>query len=327
MLKLKRYPNRSPYWYIRGTVAGVRIFESAETVERATAEEIRIRRETEILRSVKLGEQAPASFATAVATYLAAGKPGDYLTPLLDHFVETPISQIGQAEIDAAANALYPEAKASTLNRQVYGRMIAVLRAAKRANLPGSSTPMIEMRREEKPIIKPATDDYLDKLLPHCRPNLRSLLVFMTYTGLRTGPALRVVKDDIQDGYVVVGKEKNGDPRMTPLPAGWAYPEGGWGYETSQGVCKAIRSACKRAGVPYLKAHAIGRHGFAARFLKHGGSIKRLKEAGGWKKLAVVDETYGHLERTDVHDFMRGLSKKRAKSVQNNGQKGGDNAE
>jgi hypothetical protein len=59
----------------------------------------------------------------------------------------------------------------------------------------------------------------------------------------------------------------------------------------------------------------LGRHAFAARFLKAGGSIKRLKEAGGWKKLAVVDERYGHLEITEVHDFMRELSKNRAKSV------------
>ena len=37
---------------------------------------------------------------------------------------------------------------------------------------------------------------------------------------------------------------------------------------------------------------------------------------GGWKKLAVVDESYGHLERSDLHEKMRELSKKRGKSVE-----------
>ena len=54
-----------------------------------------------------------------------------------------------------------------------------------------------------------------------------------------------------------------------------------------------------------------------------GGGIKQLKEAGGWKKLAVVDQTYGHLEMTDVHDFVRGLSRNFAKPLQQKGDKNG----
>lgn len=39
--------------------------------------------------------------------------------------------------------------------------------------------------------------------------------------------------------------------------------------------------------------------------------IAKAKEAGGWKKLAVVDQSYGHLEQTAVHDVMRELSRKK----------------
>jgi site-specific recombinase XerD len=65
-----------------------------------------------------------------------------------------------------------------------------------------------------------------------------------------------------------------------------------------------------------MDGHQIGRHAFAARFLRAGGSLKALKHAGGWEKLAVVDSIYGHLEQAEVHEFMRKLSKGFAPSLQ-----------
>lgn len=315
MLRLKKYPKRSQNWFVRGTVAGVIVFESTGTADKGQAERYRLKREREVYDAARLGEVKPATFADAVTVYLNKGKGTRFLAQLLDHFKETPLPDIGQVEIDEAARTLYPNAKASTLNRQVYGPMVAVLRSAVRAKLPGASVPMIDRRQETKPEITPADDQHLDKLLPHLPGRLAALVLLMTYTGLRTGEALRVREQDIRDGFALVGRTKNGEPRMVPLPEGWEYPEGGWRMTTTVGFGKALRRAHKAAGLPYRDGHEIGRHAFAARFLKAGGSIKRLKEAGGWKKLAVVDERYGHLEITEVHDFMRELSRKRAKSV------------
>jgi integrase len=311
MLKLKRFKN-SPNWYVRGTVAGVKIFESSGTDKRPQAEEYRLKREREIYDEAKLGKVPPATFADAVEAYIirARGKNVDYAGRLLDHFKEKPLTEIGQYEIDKAAKELYPNCKASTLNRMVYGPAIAVLRAAARAKLPGSSVPLIMMLDEEKPLVDPAGEEHLEKLVPFLKPGLQELILLMSYTGLRTGEALKVKASDItKDGkFVVVGKTKNGDPRMVPLPYGWTYPTSGWGYQTTQGVGAALRQAHTIARLPYKDGHQLGRHTFAARFLAAGGSIKRLKEAGGWKKLAVVDDTYGHLEMTEVHEFVRGLS-------------------
>jgi integrase len=315
MLALKRYPKRSKNWFVRGTVAGVELFESTGTSEKHLAEQYRLKRERQVYEEAALGKSRPATFADAVTVYLNKGKRGRFLTPLLDHFKEKPLQDIGQVEIDEAARVLYPEAKASTLNRQVYGPVVAVMRAAARARLPGAAVPLVDRRQEEKPEIHPADDVHLDALLPHLPDGLMRLIWLMSYTGLRTGEALRVMPGDIRDGFAMVGKTKNGEPRMVPLPEGWAYPAGGWGYTTTQGVGGALRKAHKALGIPYRDGHELGRHAFAARFLKAGGSIKRLKEAGGWKKLAVVDERYGHMEITEVHDFMRGLSANRAKSV------------
>lgn len=323
MLRLKKYPNRSKNWFLRGTVAGIVVFESAGTADRGQAERYRLKREREIYDAARLGEVKNASFADAVTVYVNKGKGSRFLTALLDHFKEKPLPQIGQVEIDEAARTLYPKAKASTLNRQVYGPMVAILRAAAKAKLPGATAPMIDRRQETKPEITPADDKHLDALLPHLPEGLAALIILMTYTGLRTGEALRVKPVDVVGGFALAGRTKNGEPRMVPLPEGWEYPSTGWGYDTTQGVGKALRRAHKAAGLPYRDGHELGRHAFAARFLKAGGSIKRLKEAGGWKKLAVVDERYGHLEMTDVHDFMRELSRNRAKPVKQESSKDG----
>lgn len=311
MLRLKRYPKFSPNWYVKGTVAGVYVSESTKTANRSQAEAYKLKRETEVYNEAALGKVKPATFADAVTAYLEHGKPDRFLTPLLDHFTETPLNKIAQAEIDKAANALYPKAKASTLNRQVYGPMIAVLRHAVRAKLEGATVPLVSMRKVQKPIVRPADDEHIAKLLPHCSEGLRALIILMTYTGLRTGEALRVKQEDIRDGYIRIDKTKNGKPRLVPSPTGFLWPEGGFGFSTTQGVGRAIRRASKAAGLPLLDGHEIGRHGFAARWLASGGSLKALQEAGGWEKLGTVSDHYAHLEQSDVHAFMRKLSEKK----------------
>jgi integrase len=311
MLRLKRYKTRSPNYVVKGTVAGINIFESTGTADKDLAEQYRRKREKEIYEEANLGKVRPATFADAVTAYINHGKQGRFLTALLDHFTETPLTQIGQAEIDAAANAIYPNAKASTLNRQVYGPCIAILRHSVRAKLPGASVPLVKMRKVQNPAVTPADDEHIEKLLPHCSEGLKALIILMTYTGLRTGEALRVRSEDVRDGFIHVGKTKNGQPRMVPVPQGWVCPDEGFGFKTTQGVGRSLRQAHKRAKLPYRDGHALGRHGFAARWLKAGGSLKALQEAGGWEKLGTVADIYAHLEQSSVHDFMRKLSEKK----------------
>lgn len=165
----------------------------------------------------------------------------------------------------------------------------------------------------QRPVVTPADDEHIAKLLPHCSEGLKALILLMTYTGLRTGEALRVKAEDVKDGYVFVRKTKNGQPRMVPAPIGWEYPRQGFGFTSTQGVGSALRRVSVHAGIVYKDGHELGRHAFAARWLNAGGSLKGLKEAGGWEKLAIVDQIYGHLEQSQVHEFMRELSKKREK--------------
>ena len=315
MLKLKRYPKRSPYYVIRGTVAGVRIFESAETTDRLQAEAKRIKREREIFNSAGLGKERPASVAEAMTAYLDAGGEARFILPLLDHFKEKPLNEIGQPEVDQAAAALLPGTKASTRARQVYGPMKAVLRHALDTQMPGAVYRKIRTPKIEQVPAKWAAKGALDALLAEAGPNLKAWVLVSTYTGLRASEMLRQRRPDYRQrpGWVAIGKTKNGTSAFVPLPpvamdAVEATMPAGlepvFGFRTVQGVNSALRRAAKRAGVPYLSTHQIGRHTFAARLLNAGHDIKTVKEAGRWKKLAVVDERYGHLEIRTVHEAM-----------------------
>jgi integrase len=310
VLKLKKYP-RSRHWYVRGTVKGQRIFESAGTADRAHAEEYRRRREAEVYDYLALGRQHPTTFAEACEAYIARGGQQRFLLPLLDWFKDRPVAEIRQADVDACAAALYPGCKASTVNRQCISPVITIIKGAVEAEMPGAALRKIRRRREEKPQVTPADDEHIARLLPHLKPGLRELILLMTYTGLRTGEALRVQPDDIRDGYALAGRTKNGEARMVPLPQGWSWPEGGWGYRTTQGVGEALQRAHRAAGLPYRDGHELGRHAFAARWLRAGGSMKGLQIAGGWKKFAIPADIYGHLEVTDIHEKMRQLSVKK----------------
>lgn len=312
-LKLKRYPEKSPYWYVRGTEAGISIFESTGTVERKEAEAYRKKRRRELYASGALGEQQPKTFADAMSAYLLHGGEERFLDPLLEHFKEKPLTEIGQSEIDQCAHSLYSGRKASTLNRQVYGPMIAVMRHAAKPSVFGSPMPAVQMLKAEKVPPVWTTDAYIRALVALCKPRLAAFVMVMTTTGLRASEMLRQEPADyaLREGWVHIGKTKIGEPAFVPLaPLVWQsvmaiMPKEGrvFGYTTVQGVNKALRAATHEK-LPYYSTHKIGRHTFAARLFSDGADIKAVKEAGRWKKLATVDEIYGHLEKRQTHDMM-----------------------
>lgn len=313
MLQLKKYPKRSTHWYMRGTIAGKEIFETTGTSDKARADAYRRQRERELYDQLALGKKPPVTFAEAAAAYIRAGGESKHLNRIVPRIGTKTLTELNQSEIDKVAAELHPDAKASTVNRQLINQVITVQRYATSTGMVDGLLPKLRRRKETKPVVSPADDDHLDRLLPHLSVGLRALIILMTFTGLRTGEALRVTAADIRDGYVLVPKTKNGDPRMVPIPDGWEYPPGGWGYQTTQGVGAALRRAHVSAELPYRDGHELGRHAFAARWLRSGGSMKGLQLAGGWRKFSIPADIYGHLEMTDVHEQMRQLSRRAAK--------------
>lgn len=326
MLKLVRVKD-SQNWYVRGTVARVRLFESARTADKAQAESYRIRRETETWEREQLGldKRRPVTFAYACACYgeTKNDKVKDMLVPINDYFKERTIDQIGQSEIDKGAQALFPNCKASTRIREFYTPTIAVLNHAAATALPGSSVVRIKKPKVAHVQREWNTDRDIDQILPQCGLHLRAVVLFMTQTGVRVGEAIRLTPNSFAmvKGYAHVGKTKNGKPRIVPLtaelqeaiaaimPKDPFAPVFGYTHRTS--VNTAIKRACRRLykatkGKIDIRTspHKIGRHSFAARLLAAGESLKVVQQAGGWETIQVVANTYGHLEQSAVHETM-----------------------
>lgn len=303
----------SPYYYLRGTVAGQHVLESTGTRDRGQAEAFRIKRERETWEYRKLGKREPATFAEAAVAYMQYGGERRFLGKLIEYFRETPIGEIRQTHVDQAALALHPGCKPSTLIRHVYGPMIAILTHAAKSGLEGARFRQITFPKVKRGPARWASDEEIAAILAKANEQLRALVLLMTYTGLRIGECLRIKPRDLQvrPGWVSVGHTKNSTPAMVPLVTAAqealqaiVTADRVFGYRTSQGVNKALRTACRAAGMPEYSTHEIGRHAFAARLLNAGYDIKTVKEAGRWKKLAIVDESYGHLEMGRVHDAM-----------------------
>jgi len=131
-LKLIRRPSR-PYWYMHGTVRGIPVRESTGVADAKAAEAIRARREWEIIQRSVFGAEATATFLAAAVSYMEAGGERTYLKSIIARIGSMSLAKIDQDVIDKTARALYPDASPTTLNRQAYTPIVAVLHhAAKR---------------------------------------------------------------------------------------------------------------------------------------------------------------------------------------------------
>src|SRR5262249_21783253 len=126
-LRLVRRP-KSPNWIIRGTVRGIRVEESAGTSDRRFAEEIRAKREAEILAQSVYGRRATCTFAQAALSYIEGGGSKRFLAPVVKYFGTTPLVRIDQDAIERGARKVYPDVSPATLDRQFYTPTSAVLK-------------------------------------------------------------------------------------------------------------------------------------------------------------------------------------------------------
>jgi integrase len=314
-LRLVRRP-KSPYWIIRGTVRRVRVEESSGTSDKRVAEEIRAKREAQILAESVYGRRATATFAEAALSYLEAGGNKRFLEPVITHFGTTPLAKIDQDVIDRGARKLFPLVTASTRDRQFYTPTSAVLKhAAKR----GWCSAIILERPSAPPSrIRWLTLEEANRLIECSGEHLRPLITFMLYTGARAGEALWLDWGhvDLTRGHVTFVNTKNGDSRGVPLnqrallalanlphregevfrrPDGLPYERPKRIEDTSAGsrIKKAFAGACKRAGITDFSPHDC-RHTWATWHYAENRDLGALMKLGGWKTIAMVMR-YAHV--------------------------------
>jgi integrase len=309
-IKLVKRP-KSPYWIIRGTLRGIRVEESTGTDNRQAAEEIRAKREAEILAQSVYGRRATATFAEAALSYLENDGDKRFLDPIIRHFGTTPLARIDQDAIDAGARKTYPDASSATRNRQFYTPTSAVLWHAARRGW--CERPMIE-RPDSATEGAPRwlTLAEANRLIDACSEHLRPLVIFLLYTGARAGEALwldwRCV--DLARAHVTFPKTKNRDARGVPLhprvvaalaslphrddevfrrPDGFAYERPKKISDTSAGsrISTAFDGACRRAGIKDFSPHKC-RHTWATWHYASNRDLTALQRLGGWKSVRMV---------------------------------------
>ena len=325
MLKLFKRSS-SPYHYIRGTVGGQSVFESTGVTDKKIAEEIRIKRENEILTEKVWGKAKTYTFAHAVKDYLEhAGGSDDgdtgrnrFLAPILKHFGTTLLRDIDQHAIDLAAVKLYPKAGPATRSRQVFTPTVAVLNHAARKKW--CERPIIARPKQPKGVIRWLKPDEAERLIAECPRHLKPLVIFLLYTGARAGEAVWLDWSNVDLGkaQVTFPRTKNGEPRSVPLhprilaelaavkekdrtgnvfrtPSGEPYAGLKNASDTSAGsrIHTAFSAACKRAKIEDCHVHTL-RHSWASWMMQSGGTLAELRELGGWKTASMVFR-YAHV--------------------------------
>jgi integrase len=310
-IRLVRRP-KSPHWVMRGTLRGIRLEESTGTDDKRAADEIRAKREAEILAESIYGRSATVTFASAALSYLKAGGNKRFLEPIIKHFATTLLVKIDQDAIDRGARKLYPDAADSTRNRQFYTPVSAVItHAAKRK---WCAPLLLQRPKPSKPRTVWLSLAQTNALIDACGKHLRPLVIFLIYTGARAGEALWLDWSnlDLSRAHVIFPKTKNGDARGVPLhsrlvaalanlehregevfrrPDGFPYerPDADDDTDTSAGarIKTAFRGACARAGIEDFTPHGC-RHTWATWHYQSNRDIAALMRLGGWKTHSQV---------------------------------------
>jgi integrase len=320
-LKLVKRP-KSPNWIMRGTVRRQSIEETTGVADRKTAEEIRIKREAELLTESVHGKALTVTFAHAALDYLEHGDcTRRFVKPVADHFGTTLLKDIDQHAIDLAAVKLYPKGGPATRNRQVYTPTSAILQHASRKGW--CAAPVLARPKAPTGVVRWIKPGEADKLIAACADHLRPLVVFMLNTGARAGEALWLDWSnlDLAKGQVTFTRTKNGEARSVPLhprvrealtalphregevfrtPAGMPYARPTGDGDTSAGsrIGTAFQGACRRAGIADFRVHDC-RHTWATWHYIANRDLAKLQHLGGWKTPTMVFR-YAH-SNVDEH--------------------------
>src|SRR5581483_12399252 len=203
--------------YIRGSYLGVAVDQSARTDRLALAKKVVKRIEGEIergeYRKENRTDRGQPTFISAAIAYMETGHPSRYIQPLVDYFQDTPLSDIDQAAIDAAAVAIKPNGTPMNRCAVVYTPISAILHHA------GID---ITIRRpkgfagkERSDWLVPEDAFGIIEAADKFDPEFATLLTWLLYTGARIGAALDQRREDIRlaDGSAWARSQK-GQPHM-----------------------------------------------------------------------------------------------------------------
>ncbi len=305
MLTPKRRP-KSPYWVLRGTIDGKRVEISRKWTTAADARRAIpgiIAEHT----SDEIGEGG-LTFSQAKKLYLETKPDARFLANLDRFFADSLVSEITNAEMRRAANALYPGAAPATVRRQLYTPMKAILNHAAEEDLcpaPRLKSPSGGNKRTVF-FMPEQADAVIRSMLKEQNVYLAPLVTFLLGQGCRMGEALTMDGTDVslENRIAILRNTKNGEERrvtliprviaaLSILPTigepgpvfrrldGWPFRSG----KDSGGQIKApFERAVKAAGLDGTKyTPHVCRHSWATWFYAQTNDVLRLQGEGGWK--------------------------------------------
>ena len=314
-MPLKIYPRPSGFYHIRGTVQGRRVDQSARTRVRSEAEALRAQLEADLFKRSVYGDKAVATFDEAAEQFMLAGGSPDHLTALLGELGATRLADINQNLVDRLAQRMKPTQKPSTVVRQIYAPISAVMTHAARQGLCDPLT-------LRKPKVKTARIDYLtpaeiDSLLIILPPHLQGLVTFLVGTGCRITEALDLKWADVSpQGQRVVFWETKGDysrgvdlqqqvrhrlpsrPAQGDAQAAVWRNAGGDPWHAYDAVNLMLNRYTERYGFRHVSCHLF-RHTWATWAFAVTNDFHFLMANGGWKSVNMVMR-YAHAASPDL---------------------------
>lgn len=320
-MPLYRQP-KSPYWWVRFSIGGVKVRRSSQTTSREAAEEFEAKHRADLWRQRKLGERPRYTWKEAVERWYteAAGRDKERDHERLKWFAKyldpTPLAAITPETIAKARAVRTAESSASTANRYM-ALLRMILRRAQRQwdwidRVP--TVPMVRAETLEPRFLTRAQFARLKKELP---PHLAALAEFSIETGLRMSNAtcLTWSQVDLRRRMLIVpaARAKAGESIAVPLSVTAAAILRRQRGKHAERVfvfrkrplhdCNGayFKKAAARAGVPWLRWHDL-RHTWASWHVQRGTPLHAIQELGGWKSLAMV-QRYAHLSTEHLRAF------------------------
>lgn len=287
--------------YAHGTApGGKRIRRALGTQDARRAKEACAHLEAKLWKAAHYGPESVVTFGECALAYAKDGGEVRFLEKIAEQLDGTLLRDVTPNMIRDAARRAYPKAAPSTLNRQGITPAQAVVNYGHKQGWCGMIR--VERLKDTKPERKAVDAGYIDAMRQHLPERAYAVLLFLHTTGRRVGDALGLTPKDRDGQTIRIGKTKNGDPATVTITPELAAmldalpPRHGliFGYKGRSSLYPTLRRAARKAGVEYLGTHQPGRHSFATMLMEGGWGTKAIAEAGGWKSVKIVAETYEH---------------------------------
>lgn len=305
MLIPKRRP-KSPYWVLRGTIDGKRVEISRKWTTAADARKA-IPGVIAEHTSDEVGEGG-LTFRQAKKLYLETTPNSRFLEPIDRFFGDCLVTDITNAEMRRAANALYPDAAPATIRRQLYTPMKAILNLAAEEDLCAAPRLKAPSGGKKRTVffLPDQADAVITSMLREPNVYLGALVTFLLGQGSRMGETLTLDGTDVslENRLAIFRNTKNDEERrVTLIPRVVAalsilptigvpgpvfrrldgYPFRS-GKDNGGQIKKPFARAVKAAGLdPDRYTPHVCRHSWATWFYAQTNDVLRLQSEGGWK--------------------------------------------